>query len=239
MMKIGFLEDDRMLALLYSESFKRLGFESSGFASVASLISCVSKERFDLLLLDWSLPDGNAETAIKWVRNNLGWEIPIIVVSATDTEKNIVHALQLGADDYVCKPVRVDELVARVQALFRRSSKRPAQLVISYPPYGFDIRENTITVNGAPVSLTHKEFDLAFFLFENAGKLVSRVKILDKVWGHAGEIETRTIDAHVSKLKKKLGIDPQNGWKISTVYGYGYRLEKCSALDVAPSSAAK
>lgn len=217
-----------MHALLYAETFKKLGYEPRGFATIASFLSSLPKERFDLLLLDWNLPDGTADVAIKWVRNNLDWEIPIIVVSATDREQNVVHALLLGADDYVSKPVRVDELVARVQALVRRSRKQPIQKVISYPPYEFDIRENTITMNGIPASLTHKEFDLAFFFFENAGKLVSRVKILDSVWGHAGEIDTRTIDAHVSKIKKKLQIAPQNGWNISSIYGYGYRLEKCS-----------
>lgn len=228
MTKIGFLEDDRMHALLYAETFKKLGYESHGFATIASLLSSLSKERFDLLLLDWNLPDGTADVAIKWVRNNLDWEIPIIVVSATDSEDTVVHALQLGADDYVIKPVRVDELLARVQALVRRSRKQPIQKVISYPPYEFDIRENVITMNGLPASLTQKEFDLAFFFFENAGKLVSRVNILNSVWGHAGEIDTRTIDAHVSKIKKKLQIAPQNGWNISSIYGYGYRLEKCS-----------
>jgi len=217
-----------MLALLYSESFKRLGYESLGFGTVESFISSASKEGFDLMLLDWNLPDGTADAAIKWVRNCLGWEIPIIIVSATDSEENVVHALQLGADDYVCKPVRVDELLARVKALVRRSSKPPIRKVVSYPPYVFDIRENTVTMNGVPVSITQKEFDLAFFLFENAGALVSRVNILDKVWGHAGEIETRTVDAHISKVKKKLQIEPQNGWKISTIYGYGYRLERGS-----------
>lgn len=217
-----------MLALLYSESFKRHGYESLGFTTVDGFISLVAKEKFDLLLLDWSLPDGTAETAIRWVRSNLDWEIPIIVVSSTEREENVVHALQLGADDYVCKPVRVDELLARVQALIRRSARPSNSTNILRPPYEFDVKESSVTLNGVSIPLTQKEFDLAFLLFENTGKLLSRVRILDKVWGRSSEIETRTVDAHVSKLKKKLQIDPSNGWKITSVYGYGYRLEKCS-----------
>ncbi len=209
------------------ECFKRLGYTVSGFGTVESFISAAPREKFDLLLLDWTLPDGTADTAIKWIRSNLDWLIPVIVVSATDNEENIVHALWLGADDYIVKPVRLNELVARVNALIRRSSKQPPRNAISYPPYELDIKEGTITLHGKPIALTQKEFDLTYFLFENAGKLVSRVQILHKVWGQSGDIETRTIDAHVSKVKKKLQLVSENGWKISMVYGYGYRLESC------------
>ncbi len=227
MIKIGFLEDDRTLALLYKESFKRHGFETADFNTVERFIAAARKERFDLLVFDWTLPDGQADTAIKWVRNNLDWEIPIIVVSATDHEDNVVHALWLGADDYIFKPVRINELVARIQAVVRRTKKHSGEQIVAYPPYELNILESKISLAGQPISLTQKEFDLVFFLFEHAGKLVSRVQILHKVWGQAADIETRTIDVHVSKLKKKLQIDAQHGWKISSVYGYGYRLEKC------------
>lgn len=228
MTRIGFLEDDRTLSLLYTASLKKLGFESMGFTTVASFISALSQEKFDLLLLDWTLPDGHADTVIKWVRENINWEIPIVIASAVVDEDNIVKALWLGADDYVTKPIRVNELVARVLAVLRRVNKQQSHKLISYPPYAIDIKENKITVHGEVVPLTQKEFDLAFFLFENADRVVSRVQVLHKVWGQSGDIETRTIDAHVSKIKKKLQIAPENGWKISSVYGYGYRLERAT-----------
>jgi CheY-like chemotaxis protein len=103
--KIGFLEDDKTTSLFYKEGLKKLGFESSGFTTIASFIASLPEGGFDLLLLDWSLPDGNADTVIKWVRDNLDWQIPIVVVSATDDEENIVNALWQGADDYLVKPV--------------------------------------------------------------------------------------------------------------------------------------
>lgn len=226
MIRIGFLEDDPVFARLYTEGFRKIGYEVSGFDTVASFIVGAQQNKFDLMLLDWTLPDGRADVVIKWVRENLDWQVPILVASATEEEENVVHALWLGADDYVVKPVRLNELVARVQALVRRTGKQAVRTVVSFPPYEFNIKECTIALRGTPVPLTQKEFDLAFFLFENAGKLVSRVQILHKVWGQADSIETRTIDAHVSRIKKKLLIGPENGWRISSVYGYGYRLEK-------------
>lgn len=240
MTKICFLEDDPPFAQLYRELFQKLGYEVSGFESVTSFLAVGRQIRFDLLLVDWTLSDGNADTVITWVRENLGWQVPILIISANDDEENVVHALWLGADDYVFKPLRLDELVARVQAMVRRTSKMAFPRAISVPPYEMDIKECTITFRGEPVSLTQKEFDLTFFLFENAGKLVSRVQILNKVWGHAGEVETRTIDAHISKIKKKLSISPKNGWQIFSVYGYGYRLEKQDpAQDTATSAPTK
>lgn len=227
--RICFLEDDPVFARLYREGFRKAGYEVSGFDTVAGFIAAATQAKFDLLLLDWTLPDGQADMVIKWVRENLDWQVPILVASATDDEENVVHALWLGADDYVFKPIRLNELVARVQALVRRTSKQAVRKVVSFPPYELDIKECTITLRGKPVPLTQREFDLTFFLFENAGKLVSRVQILHKVWGQADDVETRTIDAHVSKIKKKLLIGPDNGWRISSVYGYGYRLEKCES----------
>lgn len=228
MTTIAFLEDDETIALLYREALKKFGYEFVGFSTVASFITAVSHEKLDLLLLDWTLPDGTAETVIKWVRDNLGWQIPVIVASATDDEENVAHALWLGADDYIVKPIRLNELKARLQALLRRTTKVENHHVVRHPPYELDLRENKITLHGTAVSLTQREFDLAFFLFENSGKLVSRIQILHRVWGQSGDIETRTIDAHVSKIKKKLQLTNENGWKISMVYGYGYRLEKIS-----------
>lgn len=224
--RIYFLEDDPVFARLYMEGFRNAGYEVSGFDKVASFTAAARQAKFDLLLLDWTLPDGQADMVIKWVRENIDWQIPILVASATNNEENVVYALWLGADDYVFKPIRLNELIARVQALVRRTSKPVVRKVVSFPPYELDIKECTITLRGKLVPLTQREFDLTFFLFENAGKLVSRVQILHKVWGQADDVETRTIDAHVSRIKKKLLITPENGWQVSSVYGYGYRLEK-------------
>lgn len=230
-MKIGILEDDSALFNLYELCFSNLGYGVSGSSTISDFKGVISNEQFDLLLIDWTLPDGHADVVIKWVRENFDWEIPIIVVSATEDEGNVVNALWLGADDYVFKPVRINELIARVQALLRRKSGNPHGRIISFPPYEVNLRESRISLYGEAISLTQTEFDLAYFFFENADKLIPRIKVLHKVWGRFADIEIRTIDAHISRLKKKLRIGPENGWRISAVYGYGYRLEKCSQPD--------
>lgn len=226
MARIGVLEDDPALAELYQTVLRQAGHECCCFGTVREFLAALGREKFDLLLVDWILPDGKGDTVLTWVRTNIGWDIPIMVSSALGKEEQIETALQLGADDYVTKPLGWREVTARIAALTRRKAGPEGHTRITMPPYLLDISDNSICINGVPVEVTQKEFDLACYFFRNPGKLISRVRLLDNVWGIGADIDTRTVDAHVSRLRKKLALAPENGWVIASTYGQGYRLEK-------------
>ena len=171
------------------------------------------------------LPDGTGAELLAWARRNLGWELPILVLTSRDDEATVVAALQAGADDYVVKPPKPGELLARVAALGRRvrSGGLP---VLRLGVFEIDIQRQRLSLDGAPVALTQKEFDLSAYLFQNPGKLLSRDHLLNKIWGLNTEVDTRTVDTHVSRLRKKLKLDGSQGWKLVPVYGVGYRVER-------------
>jgi DNA-binding response OmpR family regulator len=224
-MHIGIVEDDpdqlELLKLRLAES----GHGADGFASVAAAIDGFARHRFDLLIVDWMLPDGTGAELLEWARQNLGWEIPILVLTARDDEATVVAALRAGADDYVVKPPKPMELLARVAALGRRS-RANAVAVLRLGAFALDTQRQRLSMDGAEVILTQKEFDLSAYLFQNPGKLLSRAHLLDRIWGIHADVDTRTVDIHVSRLRKKLGLDGTRGWKLVPVYGVGYRFER-------------
>ena len=227
-MHIGLLEDDEDQRRLISLWLRAGGHTHREYGTIAEMAEGLKRESFDLLLLDWVLPDGNSEEVIHWVRRNLGWEVAVVVLTARDEESGVVQALQAGADDYVVKPPKQNELIARLSAAARRA--RPGGLpVLHLGVYEVDIQRHVLSMEGAPVSLTQKEFDLAVYLFQSPGKLLSRDHLLNKIWGLNTDVDTRTVDTHVSRLRKKLLLDGSRGWKMSPVYGYGYRLDRIDA----------
>jgi DNA-binding response OmpR family regulator len=227
-MHIGIAEDDpdQMNVLrLWLEGGQHTVAEQY---SVAGFINLLKRERFELLVIDWMLPDGTGADVLQWARSNLGWELPILVLTARDDEDTVVAALQAGADDYVVKPPKPMELLARVTALGRRV-RGGALPVLRLGAFDIDIQRQHLMLNGEPVVLTQKEFDLSVYLFQNPGKLLSRDHLLNKIWGFNADVDTRTVDTHISRLRKKLGLDGSNGWKLVPVYGVGYRFERTEA----------
>ena len=227
-MRIGVLEDDSSQAELYKLWFSTARHECTVFGTIADFLAGIGKARFDLLLVDWMLPDGTGDKALQGARETLGWDIPIICVTMREAEQDIVNALRLGADDYVVKPPKYFELLARIESLARRS--RTTQLpVLRLGAYEINQENREILLSGKAVELTQKEYELACYLFRNPGRLLSRVHLLEAVWGLQAEIDTRTVDTHVSRIRRKLKIYPETGWEIISVYGYGYRLESAGA----------
>jgi DNA-binding response OmpR family regulator len=224
-MHIGIAEDDTdqlgLLELWLSEA----KHTSRGFTTAAGFIDGLRKERFDLLLVDWMLPDGTGADLLAWVRGNLGWELPVIVVTAREDEATVCAALAAGADDYVVKPPKPRELLARIEAVGRRV-RAGGLPVLRMGAYEVDVQRHQLSIDGASVTLTQKEFDLSVYFFQNPGKLLSRDHLLNKIWGLKAEVDTRTVDTHVSRLRKKLLLDGSKGWKLTPVYGYGYRFDR-------------
>ena len=258
-MHIGIAEDDPDQAALISLWLEGAGHSVRSFGTAATYIEALKKERFDLLLIDWMLPDGTGADLLQWTSNNLGLELPVLVVTSRDDEETVVAALQAGADDYVVKPPKPMELLARVAALGRRvrsgglpvlrlgafeidiQDQHPQRLDHAAAqrrqrPAGGDqlarrrgdagIQRQRLVLDGEPVVLTQKEFDLSAYLFQNPGKLLSRDHLLNKIWGINADVDTRTVDTHISRLRKKLGLDGSKGWKLVPVYGVGYRFER-------------
>lgn len=227
-MHIGIAEDDPDQLEILKLHLAEAGHGGQGFPSVAESIEGFSRHRFDLLIVDWMLPDGTGAQLLQWARQNLGWDIPILVLTARDDEATVVAALQAGADDYVVKPPKPMELLARVAALGRRS-RASALAVLRLGAFELDIQRQRLSMEGREVALTQKEFDLSAYLFQNPGKLLSRDHLLDRIWGIHADVDTRTVDIHVSRLRKKLGLDGTRGWKLVPVYGVGYRFERVDA----------
>ncbi|HFD11155.1 MAG TPA: response regulator transcription factor [Crenotrichaceae bacterium] len=228
-MNIALLEDDQAQAVIIAEWLFQGGHVCNCFESGHAFTHAVKNNTYDLLLLDWIIPDLNGIDVLHWARENLEWRIPILFISQMDREEDIVQALHLGADDYMIKPVRHRELLARIEALTRRSTiADDSNTILSLAPYSIDRSQRVILKDGKNIPMTHIEFDLAVFMFRNYGRVLSRNYILKHVWGKNNEISTRTVDTHMSRIRKKLDICSENGWKLVPIYQHGYRLHRLS-----------
>ena len=225
-MRIALLEDHAEQAQLLKTWLVQAGHVCNTFATAKAFLKEIGRESYDLFLLDWEIPDLSGLEVLSWVRENVEARVPVMFVTARDSERDIVAALEAGADDYLVKPVRKLELTARVSALERRARRELASSeVLDAPPYRIDTHNHTVERNGQAIELTQKEYELTLFLFRHVGQLVSRGHILETIWGLSAEINTRTIDTHVIRIRTKLGLAEESGWRLTSVYLYGYRLE--------------
>lgn len=226
--RVAVVEDDPCHAELFGHWLASAGFTCSPFAHGQSALRALTQERFDAVVLDWMLPDLSGLDVLKQMRGALQSSVPVLLVSARDSEGDIVTALSRGADDYMVKPLRRMELLARLDALCRRSGKAtPAwPAVIDLGPLHLDCQTRTARRDESSVHLTGKNFDLAVLFSLNIGRLLSRGEIRDAVWGPGAVASSRTIDTHISRVRDQLGLTPSNGWRLAAVYGHGYRLQR-------------
>lgn len=206
-----------------------MGAATDAYESGERLLKALQRESYDMLLMDWNLPGIHGPEIVKSVRALLGHHIPIVFITNRSLEEDIVAGLQAGADDYVAKPVRPAELAARIQALLRRAypSDKPERQ--EFGPYAFDLVTRTALLDGEPMELQPREFDLAVFLFNNAGRLLSRAHLIESALHTAAGPVSRSLDTHISRLRSKLRIGPSTGYRLSSVYGVGYRLDEMGA----------
>lgn len=230
-MRIALLEDDPDQAKLTELWLSQSGHQILVFNNGRDIIRRTFTESFDLFILDWLVPGMSGLEVLLWVRENIDWPIPILFITQRDSETDVVTALEKGADDYMAKPIKRLEMLARINAISRR--KCPAEdsgRMVEFHPYVIDRRHRHMAHDGNQISLTDKEFDLAFFLFRNSGRVLSRGHILESVWGRSSAINTRTVDTHVSRLRRKLGLSTDStGWRLISIYQHGYRLEQVSS----------
>jgi DNA-binding response OmpR family regulator len=224
-MRIAYLEDDPDQAALIARWLHAAGHVCHHFDRGHALQRSLARESFDLYLLDWHLPDVDGLEVLKAIRAKSGLA-PVIFTTLRDRDDDIARVLHAGADDYIAKPVRQGELLARIEALARRlHSADAAPARIEAPPFVLDRNARSFARDGRRIALTDKEYALAEFLFLNQGKLVSRRHLLEAVWGLRADIKTRTLDTHISRLRSKLGLPDEQGWRIASVQQFGYRLE--------------
>ncbi|CAN5159566.1 response regulator transcription factor [soil metagenome] len=226
-MRIAVVEDDEVQREALCRILRSHGHACFAAAGVKPAMLLLRRSTFDLVILDWVLPQGTGLDLVAWARANLKPVPPILMLTARGDEGDMARALELGADDYVVKPVLERLLIARVTALMRRSqpAASPAGLEV-FAGYAFDARLREATWGGEQITLTAKEFDLALMLFRNLDRALSRNYILESIWGWEESLSSRTLDTHISRIRSKLGLRPQHGFRLAPVYGYGYRLEE-------------
>lgn len=230
-MRICLLDDDLAQLNLLSLWLTQANYTPIQFSSGRSLMSSLRQQGYDLFVLDWGVPDLEGTEVLRRIRLQLGDSVPVIFVTQRDFEEDVVEVLNAGADDYLTKPVRKGIFLARVEALLRRAYPQTKVKLLTYGPYEIDTEKSEVHRAGETVPLTHKEYQLVVEFFRNLGRVVSRNELFQKIWGQDGAANMRTIDAHVSSVRRKLLLTPESGFSLVPVYGFGYRLDAYSAAD--------
>ena len=218
------VEDEETITVPLTEALAREGFRTETAGTLAAGLEIARGQRPDLVLLDVMLPDGSGFDLLRELRD--GERMPVIMLTARGDEADRVLGLELGADDYVVKPFSARELVARIRAVLRRTSAASTPAPNGPLQIGaieLDASARTATLDGEPLELTRKEFDLLALLMGQAGTVVSRERLIDEVWDVNWFGSTKTLDVHVSGLRKKLGDDSSDPRYLHTVRGVGFR----------------
>jgi two-component system alkaline phosphatase synthesis response regulator PhoP len=222
--RVLIIEDEAVIRKAIRMACEKEGYDVIEADSGTEGLRQVDSGRPDLILLDLMLPDISGFDVCREIRKS-GSRVPIVILSAKTEEIDIVVGLEIGADDYITKPFRARELLARIAAHLRRSRQEEhgADGRLSFRDLAINLNERRVFRGDDEVELTHTEFDLLAFLASNAGKVLSREKILNHVWGYEYPIETRVIDVHVRNLRRKIEEDPGRPYFILAVPGIGYR----------------
>ncbi len=225
---IAIVEDEAAIARLVQINLEAAGYRVETFETGEAFLGQLSPSWPDLLILDWMLPGIDGLTVCRRLRQlPFARSLPVIMLTARSEEMDRILGLEMGADDYVSKPFSVRELVARVNAQFRRLDQLAAPQAaerLTYRNLAMDLKQHAVTVSGNRLELSVKEFDLLKALLEHPGWVYTRENLLEQVWGFAYEGETRTVDMHVANLRRKLD-ETGLGEAIETVRGIGYRLK--------------
>ena len=224
-MKIGVLEDQPEVAEAVARTLEKAGYSCFTFGNGNRMKEFLRKEDIDLLILDWNVPGTSGLEILQWAKSHYP-RLPVLMLTARSAPEDIITAFRSGADEYVLKPIEADTFLSRVRALERLAFKlEPAQTTQVFGKYRFNLTQRRLSVDGQEIDLTTKEFALALVLFKNHGRTLSRDYLYDAVWETNAQMETRTLDVHISKLRTKAMLRPENGCQLRPIYAYGYRLE--------------
>jgi DNA-binding response OmpR family regulator len=223
-MNFAIVDPSRKQAEVLRTLLKSEGHQAEIFAEGRACLDAMDTGTFEFFVFDWGLLDISGNQLLDEIRRRHGWQLPVIVYSALAAEENVSDILRAGADDFVAKPIRYMEFMARVEALLRHchATATPRLRVGNIE---IDLNTQTILIGGADAGLTQREFDLATLFLTNIGRIFSRDELLKSLWQGEITIDTRTVDTHSSRVRRKLGLDGASGLVLSSVYGKGYRLD--------------
>lgn len=224
-MRILHLDDDPLQLEIARKWLEDEGHEVVDVALGQEALAAIATVPFDIVLLDWSVPDVPGDEVLRRIRAHDS-KLPVMFATANEEEHEIAHILALGADDYLVKPLRRLEFLARLNALARRAGVGGAPAADGIAPYALHREPRAVSLFGHAVPMSVRMTDLAIYLFEKRGEIVTRKEIFKRVWGLSKTIESRTIDTFVSRLRQGLELDGRHGWRIVSIYQHGYRLEK-------------
>lgn len=220
---IYIVEDDKNISEIESYALKNSGYQVESFENARTFWSRCQDRRPELVLLDVMLPDSDGIEVLKKIRRNPDTRrVPVIMVTAKSSEIDKVKGLDNGADDYITKPFGIMELISRVKALLRRMNQDEEEKQLTFQNITMDCEKRQVLLDGQLCELTYKEFELLKLFLQNAGIVMTRENIMEKVWGIDFEGESRTLDMHIKTLRQKLG---DAGKHIKTVRNVGYRIE--------------
>lgn len=223
-MKLFVLEDDAAIGMALSYSLKNEGYDVTVAKNVKSAYEILNKETFSLYILDLTLPDGSGYDVCREIKKS--GDFPVIFLTAYDDEVNVVMGLELGADDYISKPFRVKELLARIKSVLRRYSKDSPDGIVSVGSIKVNTNEAKIYKNGAEIILTAMEYKLLLIFINNRGKVLSRQRLLEDIWDVAGDfVNDNTLTVYIKRLRDKIEEDPAKPQIIKTVRGLGYIID--------------
>jgi DNA-binding response OmpR family regulator len=225
-MKIAVVDDDNDITSLISLWLEEAGHECFAYQDGKTFLKEFGNKHIDVILLDMMMPEVSGEKVLEELRVKNGLDIPVIFVTSITSEEDMVRILNEGADDYIVKPVSKNALIARINAVSRRTYKGNDTDIMQMGAFSIDRNRRTVTYLDEPIKLTDKEYELVLYIFNNVGRLMPRQQILSSVWGYETEVNTRTVDTHMSRIRKKLNLAPEHGWRLSSIYHQGYRLEQ-------------
>ncbi len=223
-MNIFLLEDDDAIGMGLSYSLMNEGYTVSLSKTVSDALDTINSEKFNLYILDLTLPDGSGYDVCKRIKE-LG-DLPVIFLTAYDDEVNVVMGFELGADDYITKPFRVKELLVRIKSVLRRYNKETVDGVFKVKNITINTNEAKIYKNGVEIVLTAMEYKLLLILLNNRGKVLSRTQLLENIWDVAGDfVEDNTLTVYIKRLRDKIEEEPNKPEFIKTVRGLGYVID--------------
>jgi DNA-binding response OmpR family regulator len=226
-MRIAIADDEREVTEYLKAIVEEQGHLAVTYSDGNALAQALTRDTFDLVIVDWMMPGKDGIEILKWMDGALDEKPPVIMMTNRTAKTDITDALNAGAADYITKPEDRNVIAARINAMLRRNTQGSGAFdtTATYGKYLLDRIDQTITINGETVTLTAKEFELADLFFRNADRTLSRNYIMETIWRTTATLATRTLDMHISRVRSKLHLNPENGFRIFTVFGYGYRLE--------------
>lgn len=225
-MRVVIADDEPDVVGFLKSIIEEQGHVAVGFSDGNALSQALVRETYDLVILDWNIPGKDGLDTLRWMQESLPERPPVIMMTNRSAKKDISDALNAGADDYITKPEDRAVVAARINAMLRRSASAGAfDSEAIYGKYKLNRIDQTVAYDHETVPLTAKEFELADLFFRNRDRTLSRNYIMETIWRTTAALATRTLDMHISRVRSKLDLRPENGFRIFTVFGYGYRLE--------------